>query len=111
MTEPNGSQPVRDDDDGSIPHDLQHVLLNNAFAFVVQRACRLIEDQNRRITRKRTRDRKTLSLTAGEVGPALLYYRVISAWDVLTNSCAPANFAQATTCPRESPGFVRAILS
>jgi hypothetical protein len=39
----HGRKPVRDDDDGAPAHDLAHVVLDHAFAFVVERAGRLVD--------------------------------------------------------------------
>ena len=43
----HGRQPVRDDDDGSPADDFLHVGQNDALAFVVERTCGLVQDQDR----------------------------------------------------------------
>src|SRR5687768_5666505 len=42
-------QPVRDDDDGAVLADEPHVLLNRALGFGIERAGRLVENQDARI--------------------------------------------------------------
>ena len=46
MGRPHRTQPMRDNKHRTPLADLCHVLLNHRFGFVVQRAGRLIEDQN-----------------------------------------------------------------
>src|SRR6476469_1066653 len=58
----HGREPVRDDQHRAAGGDLAHVLLDDPLALVVERARRLVEDQNARIGRERTRDRDTLAL-------------------------------------------------
>ena len=71
-------QPMGDDDDGAACDDLAHVVLDDALAVVVERAGRLIEDQDARVGRERPRDRDALALAAGQVGAALLDHGVVA---------------------------------
>ncbi len=59
---PQGREPVCDDEHGSRPGDLCHVLLNDVLAFVVQRARRFVENENPRIGDQGARDRDALAL-------------------------------------------------
>ena len=58
--------------------DVAHVALDDALALVVERAGRLVEDQDRRIGGERAGDGDALALAAGKVGAALLDHRVIA---------------------------------
>src|SRR5215813_21868 len=68
---PYGRQSVRDDEYGSAARELRHVLLDDALALVVERAGRLVEDQDARIGDERTGDGETLALAAGQARAAL----------------------------------------
>src|SRR4029078_13280405 len=46
---PHGREPVRNDKDRSSFGDLLHVLLDDALALIIERAGRLVEDQNARV--------------------------------------------------------------
>src|SRR6266852_6249182 len=46
-----------DDEDGAAARDLLHVLLNDALAFIVEGAGRLVEDQDARVVDERAGDR------------------------------------------------------
>src|SRR5215467_4856281 len=74
----NGRQPVGDDENGAASRDPAHVVLDDPLAFVVQRARRLVEDQNSRIGDQRPGNRDTLALAARQVGAALAHDRVVS---------------------------------
>src|SRR5215472_11962991 len=64
-------QPVGDDDDGASLRHLAHVLLDEALRLGVERARRLVEDQDRWAVDERARDRDALALAAREVRSAL----------------------------------------
>ena len=49
-------EPVGDDDHSAPSHDLAHVGLNSTLALVIQRACRLVKDQDARLGDERARD-------------------------------------------------------
>src|SRR5262252_10283356 len=53
---PHGGEPMRDDEDRAPPGDLAHVALDDALALRVERAGRLVEDENPRIGDERARD-------------------------------------------------------
>ena len=65
----HGRQPVRDDEDGAARRDALHVVLDDALALVVERARRLVEDQDARIADQRARDGDALALAAGQAPP------------------------------------------
>ena len=66
----DGRQPVRDDHDGPALHDPAHVVLHDPFAFIVQRARRLVEDQDARIRGEGAGDGDPLALTTRQIGTA-----------------------------------------
>ena len=61
---PHRGEPMRDDEHRSAARDLRHVLLNDALALVVERACRLVENQDARIGNQRAGDGDALPLAA-----------------------------------------------
>ena len=71
-------QAMGDDENRAVLHDLPHIALDDPFALIIEGRGRLVEDQDRRIGRKRAGDGDALALAAGEVGPALLDHRVIA---------------------------------
>jgi len=60
--EANRGQAVGDDENRAPCHDLLHILLDDTFAFVVERACRLIENEYVRRGYERARNGDTLPL-------------------------------------------------
>ncbi len=64
-------QAVSDDEHGAPFGDLIHVLLNHALALVIERARRLIEDEDAWIADQCARDRDALALPAREARAAL----------------------------------------
>src|ERR1700758_3622635 len=70
---------VRDDNDSAAFGDPQQIGIDDRLAFGVERARRLIEDQDARITDQRAGDRQSLALTAGQIGGALLDSSFIAA--------------------------------
>ena len=58
--------------------DLRHVLLNNALALVVERACRLIENQDARVGNQRAGNGDALPLAPGQAAAPLTDDRVIA---------------------------------
>ena len=75
---PQRGEPMRDDEHRSALRDLRHVLLNDALALVVERACRLVENQDARIGNQRAGDGDALPLAAGQAAAALTDDRVIA---------------------------------
>ena len=63
---PYGRKPVRDDENRPPLGDLLHVLLNDALAFIVEGARRLIEDQNARVGDERAGNGNALALATRE---------------------------------------------
>src|SRR6185437_4082823 len=61
---PHCRQAVCDDEHRAAPRDVLHVVLNNTLALVIERAGRLIEDQDARIGDERAGDRNALALAA-----------------------------------------------
>ena len=67
-----------DDEHRSAARDLCHVLLNSALALVVERACRLIENEDARIGNQRAGDGDALPLAPGQAAAPLTDDRVIA---------------------------------
>src|SRR5579872_3389365 len=61
---PYRGQAVGDDEHRPAPRDVLHVVLNNTLALVIERAGRLVEDQDARIGDERAGDRNALTLAA-----------------------------------------------
>ena len=64
-------QPVRDDQHGAPRHQALERQLHHALALGVERARRLVEQQDRPIGEDRARDREALPLAAGQAHAAL----------------------------------------
>ena len=62
----NGADPVRDDQDGSIAAELLEGVLDHPFRDEIERVCRLIQNQDLRISDKRASEGQSLALTARE---------------------------------------------
>src|SRR5260221_7187266 len=75
----DGREPVRDDEHRSPAADLLHALLDDALALVIERARRLVENEDARIGDERARDRQPLLLAAREAAAALADDRVVAA--------------------------------
>ena len=60
---------MRDDEHRSAARDLRHVLLNSALALVVERACRLIENEDARVGNQRAGDGDALPLAPDRLLP------------------------------------------
>jgi hypothetical protein len=67
----HGREAVGDHEHGPPARDLAQVLLDNALAFVVERARGLVENENARIGHQRAGDGDALALPAGEAVAAL----------------------------------------
>ena len=74
----HGGQPMRDDEHRSAVGDLRHVLLDDALALVVERARRLVENQDARIGDQGAGDGDALALPAGQAAAALADDRVVA---------------------------------
>src|SRR5579872_4484248 len=64
------SKPVRNDDHGSAARDSRNIGVDDGLAFCVQRAGRLVQNENSWVQDQGPGDREPLSLTAGQVGRA-----------------------------------------
>src|SRR5712691_227686 len=71
-------QPVRDDEHRAAFGDLLHVLLDDPFALVVERARGFVEDQDPRIAEQCASDGDALALSARETGASLAHDGVIA---------------------------------
>src|SRR6516164_9134651 len=60
----HGREPVRDNQHRAPLRDLLHVLLNDAFALIIEGAGRLVENQDARVSDERARNGDALALTA-----------------------------------------------
>src|SRR5947199_344476 len=67
----HGGKPMSDDQHRASFGDLLHVVLDDPLALVVQRAGRLVEDQDARVGGERAGNRDTLALAAGQRRAAL----------------------------------------
>src|SRR5688572_31289374 len=69
---------MRDDDGRAVAHQPLERLLYQSLALRIERARRLVEQQDRRVAQDRTRDRDPLTLTPGEPRAALAKERVVA---------------------------------
>jgi hypothetical protein len=69
---PYRGEAVGDDDHRSPFHDGAHVLVDDPFAFIIERRGGLIKDEDARIGRERASDCDALALSAGKICAALL---------------------------------------
>ena len=69
---------MRDDQRGAIAREPVQGFLNRSFAFIVERAGRLVENQDWRIFQKDARDAQPLLLPAGELHAAFADLRVVA---------------------------------
>ena len=67
----DGGEPVRDDDGGAARHQIGEAALDQSFVLGVERACRLVEQKQRRVAQDRARDGDALALSAGQRRAAL----------------------------------------
>ena len=74
---PHGGEPVSDDEHRAPLGDLLHVGLNDPLADVIERARRLIEDQDARVGDQGAGDRDALPLPARQARAALADDRVV----------------------------------
>ena len=74
----HGREPVRDDDRRAVLHQPLERLLHQPLALGVERARRLVEQQDRRVAQDRARDRDALPLSARESRAALAEERVVA---------------------------------
>src|SRR5436190_9541801 len=74
----HGREPVRDRDRRPALGEPVQRLLDEPFGLGVERACRLIEDEDRRVPQDRPRDRDPLLLAAREAVAALTDDRVVA---------------------------------
>ena len=76
----HGRQPVRDDERGVLAGDVAERLLDGRLGAAVQRAGRLVEDQDRRVLQQGAGDGDALLLAAGKLQPPLADHRLIAFW-------------------------------
>ena len=74
---------MRNNEHRAVLHDTFHVDLNHALALVIERAGRFVEDEDRRVRRQRPRYGDPLTLSAGQVGGDLPFFRYIEALNEL----------------------------
>src|SRR6266849_1354052 len=75
---PHGREPMGDDEHGAAVGKPRHVLLDDPLALIVERARRLVEDQDARIGNERACDGQTLALAAGQAGAPLAHNCVVT---------------------------------
>ncbi len=74
----HGGKPVRDHERRAIGHQPGQRRLHQRLAFRIERGCRLVEQQERRVAQDRARDGDALALTAGQRHAALADLRVVA---------------------------------
>jgi hypothetical protein len=60
----NGAQAMRDDKCRSAGHESRESFLDQGFAFGIEARCRLIQNEDSRISQNRSRDSHSLALTS-----------------------------------------------
>ena len=71
-------QPVRHDHHGAAARHVRQVGVDQGLAFRIERAGRLVQDQDARVVHQGAGDRQALPLAAGQVGRAFLDQRLIA---------------------------------
>ena len=74
----DGAEPMGDDEGGAAGHQARHRVLNETFAFGVERAGGLIEDEESRIFQDRAGDGDALALAAAEFDAAFAHGAVVA---------------------------------
>ena len=74
----DGGQPVRDHEARAVLHQLRHGLLDQHLGTRVDRAGRLVEDEDLRIGQERAGDRQQLLLALRDVGRVVVEHRVVA---------------------------------
>jgi hypothetical protein len=69
-------EPVRDGYDGTAGHQPGQCLANGLLGLGVQRRCRLVEQQDRRVLQERAGDRNPLALSTGQAQAAITDDRI-----------------------------------
>ena len=75
----HGREAMGDDQHGAALRDLAHVLLDDALALIVERAGRLVENENARVGDEGAGDGDALALPAGQARAALALRRIVLA--------------------------------
>src|SRR5581483_4111189 len=74
----NRGEPVSDNEDRPPFTNPPHILMDDAFAFVIERAGGFVENQNARIAHQGARDRDALTLSTREAASAFADHRLIA---------------------------------
>ncbi len=74
----DGGEAMGDDEHGAALRDALHVLLDDPLALIVERAGRLVEDEDARIGHQRAGDGEALALAAREAAAALADHGVVA---------------------------------
>ena len=104
-------QAVGDDQRRAVPGELRQRLLHQPLRFGIERARRLVEQQDRRVLEDGARQRQPLALAAGEPQAAVAdrWCRSPSGCAMM-NSCAAAALAAATmSCFRRAEAAQRDV--
>ena len=78
LTVADRGKTVRDNKDGTSHHQVVHTFLDECLRSRIDRACRLIEDHDRRIRNGCSRDRDELSLTLGKARTISGEHRIVA---------------------------------
>ena len=98
---------------GPLAGDARQVGVDDGFAFRVERAGRLVEDQHGRLEQQRAGERQPLALAAREVAGALLHAasRKPRGMRSMNSSSAPASWAARTIWLMEASGRAMEMFS
>ena len=75
---PDGGKPVGDHENRFFLHQPVQTLLDQLFGMSVDVACRLIEDHDRRLVQRGSRDAKELSLSFAEVCSVVIEHGIVA---------------------------------
>ena len=104
-------QPVRDDEGGAVLGELRQAPLHQPLRFGVERARRLVEQQDRRVLEDRARERQALALAAREPQAAVADLGVVALGLGDDESWAAAALAAATIAACGAPSRPSAMLA
>ena len=100
---PYSRKAVGNDKHGPLPHQTLDGLLDQTLRLGVERAGRLIQDQDRRVAEERPGNRDPLALAPGESGAPFPQQRVVALRRLAMKPAALAARAAASTWSRVAP--------
>src|ERR1019366_6728789 len=90
----HGRQTVRDNEDGPALGDQRHVLLDDPLAFIVERACGFVKDQDTGIHHQGASDRDALALAARQARATLAQDGVVSVGELEDEFMRPGKLSR-----------------